>query len=125
MNLQSIIGDFKSDIGDEAFGRGAIARGVAVSGTEFCGSAEVKNAIFGHPGVAEGAVIGVPDEKWSQAVKAIIVPVSGEKLKAFDSINWSRDRIASFKCPKSVDFAEHLPRKPSGNILKKDLRAPY
>ncbi|MEO0448867.1 MAG: fatty acid--CoA ligase [Pseudomonadota bacterium] len=96
-----------------------------ISGGENIYPAEVENAIFGHPKIADVAVIGVPDQKWGEAVKAIIVPIAGEHVVEADVIAWARDRIAGFKCPKSVDFVDALPRNPSGKILKKELRAPY
>ena len=96
-----------------------------VSGGENVYPAEVENAIFGHPEVADVAVIGVPDEKWGEAVKAIIVPKEGTQPTADSIIAWARERIASYKVPKSVDVIEALPRNPSGKILRKDLREPY
>lgn len=96
-----------------------------VSGGENVYPAEVENAIFGHPGVADVAVIGVPDDKWGEAVKAIVVRKDGEEATAEDIIAWSKERIAGYKAPKSVDFVEALPRNPSGKILRKDLREPY
>ncbi len=96
-----------------------------VSGGENVYPAEVENAIFGCPGVADVAVIGVPDEKWGEAVKAIVVRKPGEDPSPDSIIAWARERIAGYKCPKSVDFAAALPRNPSGKILRKDLREPY
>jgi acyl-CoA synthetase (AMP-forming)/AMP-acid ligase II len=96
-----------------------------VSGGENIYPAEVENAIFGAPGVADVAVIGVPDEKWGEAVKAIIVVKPGETVTPEAVIAWAKDRIAGYKCPKSVDFVASLPRNPSGKILRKDLREPY
>ena len=96
-----------------------------VSGGENVYPAEVENAIFGHPGVADVAVIGVPDDTWGEAVKAIIVAKPGEEPSEEDIIAWAKERIAGYKAPKSVDFAEALPRNPSGKILRKDLREPY
>ena len=96
-----------------------------ISGGENIYPAEVENAIFGHPNVADVAVIGIPDEKWGEAVKAIIVPAADVSIDDADIIAWARERIAGFKCPKSVDFVAVLPRNPSGKILKKELRAPY
>lgn len=96
-----------------------------VSGGENVYPAEVENAIFGHPGVADVAVIGVPDEKWGEAVKAIIVPKPGERPSPDSIIAWARERIAAYKCPKSVDYIDEMPRNPSGKILRKDLREPY
>lgn len=96
-----------------------------VSGGENVYPAEVENAIFGHPEVADVAVIGIPDEKWGEAVKAIIVPKDGANPSPESIIAWARERIAGYKCPKSVDQIEALPRNPSGKILRKDLREPY
>ncbi|NQY12861.1 MAG: long-chain-fatty-acid--CoA ligase [Henriciella sp.] len=96
-----------------------------VSGGENVYPAEVENAIFGHPDVADVAVIGIPDEKWGEAVKAIIVPKEGTNPTAESIIAWARERIAGYKCPKSVDQIDALPRNPSGKILRKDLREPY
>jgi acyl-CoA synthetase (AMP-forming)/AMP-acid ligase II len=96
-----------------------------VSGGENVYPAEVENAIFGHPAVADVAVIGVPDEKWGEAVKAIVVPKSGASASPAEIIAWARERIAGYKLPKSVDFAEVLPRNPSGKILRRELRQPY
>jgi acyl-CoA synthetase (AMP-forming)/AMP-acid ligase II len=96
-----------------------------VSGGENVYPAEVENAIFGAPGVADVAVIGVPDEKWGEAVKAIVVKKPGEDPSPESIIAWARERIAAYKCPKSIDFIEALPRNPSGKILRKDLREPY
>ena len=96
-----------------------------VSGGENVYPAEVENAIMGCLGVADVAVIGVPDDKWGEAVKAIVVKAPGEKVSPEEVIAWARERIAGFKVPKSVDFVDELPRNPSGKILKKDLRAPF
>ncbi len=96
-----------------------------VSGGENVYPAEVENAIFGAPGVADVAVIGVPDEKWGEAVKAIVVKKPGENPTPDQIIAWAKERIAGYKAPKSVDFIDALPRNPSGKILRKDLREPY
>ncbi len=96
-----------------------------VSGGENVYPAEVENAIFGAPGVADVAVIGVPDEKWGEAVKAIVVKKPGENPTPDQIIAWAKERIAGYKAPKSIDFIDALPRNPSGKILRKDLREPY
>ena len=70
-------------------------------------------------------MIGVPDDKWGETVKAIVVVAAGAELSAQDVIDFARANLARFKCPTSVDFVDALPRNPSGKILKKDLRAPY
>ncbi|MEO0713653.1 MAG: long-chain-fatty-acid--CoA ligase [Pseudomonadota bacterium] len=96
-----------------------------VSGGENVYPAEVENAIFGHPGVADVAVIGVPDEKWGEAVKAIIVPKPDANPSPEEVIAYAKERIAGYKCPKSVDLIDALPRNPSGKILRRELREPY
>lgn len=96
-----------------------------ISGGENIYPAEVESAIFSHPAVADVAVIGVPDEKWGEAVKAIIVKKPGAEVKEEDIIAFARDRMAHYKAPRSVDFVESLPRNPSGKILKRELRKPY
>jgi long-chain acyl-CoA synthetase len=99
-----------------------------VSGGENVYPAEVENVVARHPDVADVAVIGVPDERWGEAVKAIVVPAesatAGPDLEA-GIIAYARDRLAGYKLPKSVDFAEVLPRNPSGKLLKRELREPY
>jgi acyl-CoA synthetase (AMP-forming)/AMP-acid ligase II len=96
-----------------------------VSGGENIYPAEVESALFGHPDVADVAVIGVPDERWGEAVKAVVVKKPGAGITAGELITWARDRIAGYKLPKSVDFIEALPRNPTGKILKRELRLPY
>jgi long-chain acyl-CoA synthetase len=96
-----------------------------VSGAENVYPAEVENAIFGHPAVAEVAVIGVPSDKWGEEVKAIIVLKPGAAADAQGIIDWTRERVAGFKTPKSVDFVAVLPRNASGKILRRELREPY
>ena len=96
-----------------------------ISGGENVYPAEVESAIFGHPAVQEVAVIGIPDQKWGETVKAVVVPKPGMSIDEADIIAWARERIAAFKAPRSVDVIEALPRNASGKILRKDLRAPY
>lgn len=96
-----------------------------VSGGENVYPAEVENALFGHPAIADVAVIGVPDERWGEAVKACIVLKPGAKAEANEIIAFAKTRIASYKVPKSIDFIAALPRNPSGKILRRELRAPY
>jgi acyl-CoA synthetase (AMP-forming)/AMP-acid ligase II len=96
-----------------------------ISGGENIYPAEVENAIFAHPKVADVAIIGIPDDRWGEAVKAVVVVQPGEKLTAQEVIDFARDRIAHYKCPKSVDFIDALPRNPSGKILRRELRKPY
>ncbi|ENZ78119.1 MULTISPECIES: fatty acid--CoA ligase [Caulobacter] len=96
-----------------------------ISGGENIYPAEVESAVYGHPHVAEVAVIGVPDDKWGEAVKAVVAPKPGVTPDAADIIAFARSRIAGFKAPKSVDFVPALPRNASGKILRRELRAPY
>ncbi len=96
-----------------------------VSGGENVYPAEVENALMGHPAIADVAVIGVPDEKWGETAKAMVVKAPGVEATEQEIIDFARQRLARFKCPTSVDFVEALPRNPSGKILKKDLRAPF
>ena len=94
-----------------------------ITGGENVYSIEVERVLAEHPAVAEVAVIGVPDAKWGEAVKAI-VSLEGEASEA-DLIAWARERLAAYKCPKTVDIMDALPRNPTGKILKKDLRKPH
>ena len=96
-----------------------------ISGAENIYPAEVESAVYGHPDVAEVAVIGVPDDKWGESVKAIVAPKPGTNPDPEDIIAFARTRIAGFKAPKSVDFIEALPRNASGKILRRELREPY
>jgi acyl-CoA synthetase (AMP-forming)/AMP-acid ligase II len=96
-----------------------------ISGGENIYPAEVENAICDHPDVAEVAVVGVPDDQWGEAVKAIVVMKPGKQATTADIINFTRERIAGFKTPKSVEFIAALPRNASGKILRRHLRDPY
>ena len=96
-----------------------------VSGGENIYPAEVENALMQHPAVADGAVIGVPDDQWGEAVKACVVLKAGATATEKEIVDFMRGRIAHFKCPKSVDFVAAIPRNPTGKILKRLLREPY
>jgi long-chain acyl-CoA synthetase len=97
-----------------------------ISGGENIYSAEVENAISLIDGVAEVAVIGIPDESWGERVHAIVVPKAGAALTADQVIGHCREQIAGYKCPKSIDFRDTpLPLSGAGKVLKRDLREPY
>jgi acyl-CoA synthetase (AMP-forming)/AMP-acid ligase II len=96
-----------------------------ISGGENIYPAEVENAVFAHPDIVDAAVIGVPDEKWGETVKAIVVAKPDTNPSAEEIIAFTKERIASYKCPKSIDFIDALPRNPSGKVLRKDLREKY
>ena len=96
-----------------------------VSGGENVYPAEVENAILGCPGVADAAVIGVPDPIWGEAVKAVVVLSPGAEPDAEAIIAWARARIAGYKAPKSVDFIDVLPRNATNKVLRRELRKPY
>ena len=96
-----------------------------VSGGENVYPAEIEAVLMGHPEILECAVIGVPDEKWGETVKAVVVRRGGTLLSETTLIEWSREKLAGFKRPRSVDFVEALPRNASGKLLKRTLREPY
>ncbi|WP_441230212.1 fatty acid--CoA ligase [Tardiphaga sp. 215_C5_N2_1] len=96
-----------------------------ISGGENIYPAEVESAICDHPDVAEVAVIGIPDDTWGEAVKAVVVLKPGKELGATDLMKFTRERIAGFKAPKTIDFIAALPRNASGKILRRQLRDPY
>ncbi|MFM5923239.1 MAG: AMP-binding protein, partial [Novosphingobium sp.] len=101
------------------------AKDMIITGGENVYPAEVESGIYGHPDVLEVAVIGVPDAKWGEAVKAVCVPKPGATIDPDSIVAWARERLAGFKVPKSVDVIEALPRNPSGKILRRALREPY
>jgi acyl-CoA synthetase (AMP-forming)/AMP-acid ligase II len=96
-----------------------------VSGGENVYPAEVERVLGEHPAVAEVAVFGVPDPTWGEAVKAAVVLRPGHTASADDLIAFARRCLAGYKCPKSVDFHQALPRNASGKLLKRQLRQPY
>ena len=96
-----------------------------LTGGENVYSTEVENVLYMHPAILECAVVGVPDEKWGEAVKAIIVLKTGQGAGEQEIIRFCKDRIAHYKAPKSIDFMDALPRTGSGKIQKKGLRDRY
>lgn len=97
-----------------------------VTGGENVYSSEVEDAIGSHPEVDQVAVIGIPSEKWGEAVHAIVVRVEGSSVEADELIAHAREQIAGYKVPKSIDFRdEPLPLSGAMKVLKRELRAPY
>jgi long-chain acyl-CoA synthetase len=97
-----------------------------VTGGENVYSVEVENAIASHPAVGQVAVIGIPSEKWGEAVHAIVVPRDGATVTEAEIIEHARQAIAGYKVPKSVAIrTEPLPLSGAMKVLKRDLRAPY
>jgi long-chain acyl-CoA synthetase len=90
--------------------------------------AEIESALFAHPRVADVAVFGIPDAEWGEQVKAIVEPTkgtpAGPELQG-ELIEFCRERLAGYKCPKTIDFIEAMPREPTGKLLKRRLRDPY
>jgi acyl-CoA synthetase (AMP-forming)/AMP-acid ligase II len=86
---------------------------------------EVEDVLYSHPAVAEAAVIGVPDEAWGEVVKAVVALKPGITATAEEIMQFCKERLSSYKKPKSVDFLPELPRTAAGKISKKDVRAPY
>jgi fatty-acyl-CoA synthase len=96
-----------------------------ITGGENVYSVEVENVLYTHPCVLEAAVIGVPDPKWGEAVKAVVVLKPGETATEEEIIQYCKQHIASYKTPKSVDFISDLPKTGSGKIFKKGLKERY
>jgi len=99
------------------------AKDMIISGGENIYPAEVEAVLARHPAVADVAVLGRPDPTWGEAVHAVIIPAAGQTVPAGEIIAWCRDRLAHFKCPKSVEFTGTLPRTTTGKVLKRELRA--
>jgi acyl-CoA synthetase (AMP-forming)/AMP-acid ligase II len=70
-------------------------------------------------------VIGIPDDRWGESVRAVVVLRPGANASDQDLIGWCRERLAAYKCPRTVDFTAALPRNPTGKLLKRDLRKPF
>jgi acyl-CoA synthetase (AMP-forming)/AMP-acid ligase II len=103
------------------------AKDMIITGGENVYSTEVEDVLYRHPAVLEAAVFGVPDEKWGEAVHAVVVPRTGyEALDTAELIAFCRERIAHYKAPRGIDLRlEPLPKSGPGKVLKRELRAPY
>lgn len=86
---------------------------------------EVENTLYTHPAVFETAVVGVPDDIWGESVKAVVVLKPGAKATEAELIEYCKDRLASYKKPKSVEFVQELPHSPVGKLLRRVVREPY
>jgi fatty-acyl-CoA synthase len=98
---------------------------VIITGGENVSSIEVEDAIFSHPDVAEVAVIGVPDEKWGETIKALVVRTEGSELTEQELIDYVKSKVARYKAPSSIEFRDVLARTATGKLQKFKLRAPY
>ena len=98
---------------------------MVITGGENVYPAEVENVLAQHPAVADVAVIGVPDERWGETVKAVVVCHPGQEVGAPELIDFARDRLAHYKCPTSVAFTDVLPRSATDKVLKNVLRDTY
>jgi long-chain acyl-CoA synthetase len=96
-----------------------------VSGGENVYPREVEDVLFSHPEVVEAAVIGVPDARWGERVHAVVVTRPGSSVDSASLLAYARERLAGYKCPKSLEFVESLPKTVTGKVLKTDLRAPH
>jgi fatty-acyl-CoA synthase len=98
---------------------------VIITGGENVSSIEIEDCLYQHPEVAEVCVIGVPDEKWGETVKALVVPKPDATLTEPELIDFCRKRLAHFKCPTSIEFRTELSRTATGKLQKFKLREPY
>ena len=96
-----------------------------ITGGENVYGPEVESVLNACPGVSEGVIIGIPDDRWGEAIKAVVVPMPGAGLSAGDVIGFCRGHLAHYQCPSSVDIVEELPRSATGKVLKRSLREPY
>jgi acyl-CoA synthetase (AMP-forming)/AMP-acid ligase II len=95
---------------------------VIVSGGENVASREVEAVLHAHPGVADVAVIGLPDPRWGERVAAVVVRRPGDPVSAEELVALARAHLAGFKAPRSVEFVDELPRNAAGKVLKQHLR---
>jgi len=96
-----------------------------ISGGENIYPAEIERVLAEHPALQDVAVIGVPDDRWGEVPKAVVVAKAGTVVDTAEVLAWCRERLASFKCPKTMDVVAELPRNATGKLLKKDLRKPF
>ena len=98
---------------------------VIISGGENVSSVEVEDCLFQHPAIAEAAVIGVPDARWGETVKALVVVRAGHEVSEAELIEHCRSKLAHYKCPTTIELRDSLARTATGKLQKFKLRAPY
>jgi acyl-CoA synthetase (AMP-forming)/AMP-acid ligase II len=98
---------------------------MVISGGENIYPAEVESVLFSHPDIEDTAVIGVPDDKWGEALKGFVVLREGAATGTMDILSYARERLAAYKVPKSIEFIAALPRNASGKVLKRELREKF
>jgi fatty-acyl-CoA synthase len=98
---------------------------IIVSGGENISSLELEKIILAHPAVLEACVIPVPDEKWGEVPRALVVLKPNTNVTESELLDFSRSHLAHYKCPRAVDFVDNLPKTGTGKILKRDLRKKY
>lgn len=98
------------------------ARDMVITGGENVFPTEVEAVLAAHPDVAEATVLGLPDELWGETVLAVVIPARAEHADAEALIAWCRERLAGFKCPRTIRFADALPRTATGKVLKREIR---
>jgi acyl-CoA synthetase (AMP-forming)/AMP-acid ligase II len=96
-----------------------------ITGGENVYSSEVERVLVEHPSVADVAVVGIPDDEWGESVKAFVQPADGATVDAAELIAYAREHLAGYKCPRSIEIVEALPRNATGKVLKGTLRRPY
>jgi long-chain acyl-CoA synthetase len=101
------------------------SKDMIISGGENIYPAEIENVLYDHPAVAQAAVIGVPHPRWGETPKAVVVARPGEAVTGEELIEFTRSRLARYKCPTSIEFTDELPRNATGKVLKKVLRDRY
>ena len=96
-----------------------------ISGGENIYPAEIENALMSHPDIADAAAVGIPDDKWGETVKGFVILKQDSNITEKEIITYTKEQIAAYKCPSSIDFITEMPRNPSGKILRRELRAPF
>jgi long-chain acyl-CoA synthetase len=96
-----------------------------ISGGENIYAKEVEDVLSAHPAVAQVVVIGVPDDKWGEAIKGLVIKKRGVEVSEGELISFCKNRLASYKKPKSIEFVEDFPKSTAGKVLKRELREKY